>query len=107
MKKRLSPGAWRVTRCAIRMSAQSCWLAYALLPVAAVAECDRRPVPPERIQVIGRDLLVNGVPTAIYGLEFAQSADLVSDAFRAFWAREGVPAKARLESSGLLLTALD
>ncbi|MFC0399671.1 hypothetical protein [Paraburkholderia rhizosphaerae] len=105
--KRLFLIAWRFTRVAVRWSAQRSWLACALLPVVAVAECDRRPVQPERIQAIGRDMLVNGVPTAVYGLEFAQSADRVSDAFRAFWAREGVPAKARLESSGLLLTALD
>ncbi|HEY4353673.1 MAG TPA: hypothetical protein VGN31_20780 [Paraburkholderia sp.] len=82
-------------------------LLCALQPLAAAAGCDRIPVQPERVQTIGRDMLVNGVPTAIYGLEFAGSAHDVAEAFRAFWTREGVPAKARLESSTLLLTALD
>ncbi|HTJ26158.1 MAG TPA: hypothetical protein VMA36_08335 [Candidatus Limnocylindria bacterium] len=82
-------------------------LLCALQPLAAAAQCDRFPVPPERVQVIGRDMLVNGIPTTIFGLEFAGSANDVSEAFRAFWTHEGVPAKARLESSSLLLTALD
>ncbi|CAB3755147.1 hypothetical protein [Paraburkholderia humisilvae] len=106
--KRSSFVAWRFVRCAVRWSVRFRWLACTLLlPVAAAAECDRRPVQPERIQIIGRDMLVNGVPATVYGLEFAQSADEVSESFRAFWAREGVPAKARLEFSGLLLSALD
>jgi hypothetical protein len=79
----------------------------ALQPLAAAARCDRLPVQPERVQVIGRDMLIDGMPTTIFGLEFAGSANDVSDAFRSFWTREGVPAKARLEASGLLLTALD
>jgi hypothetical protein len=84
-----------------------CAFLCVLHPLTAAAHCDRFPVPPERVQVIGRDMLVNGMPATIYGLQFAGSANDVSEAFRAFWMREGVPAKARLESSSLLLTALD
>jgi hypothetical protein len=76
-------------------------------PLASAAQCDRFPVRPERVQVIGRDMLIDGIPATIFGLEFAGSANDVSEAFRAFWMREGVPAKARLDSSNLLLTALD
>ncbi|MDQ7978472.1 hypothetical protein QYH69_14575 [Paraburkholderia sp. SARCC-3016] len=82
-------------------------LLCAPLPHAAAAQCERIPVQPERVQVIGHDMLIDGIPTTVFDLQFTGSAHEVSDAFRAFWTREGVPAKARLESSGLLLSALD
>ncbi|HEY3598002.1 MAG TPA: hypothetical protein VGL08_10895 [Paraburkholderia sp.] len=85
------------------------WLTGALIPAhtAAATSCDRQPVKPERVQILGLDMLVNGVPTSVYGLEFAESPEQVSDEFRAFWTRDAVPAKGQRGPSGLLLTALD
>jgi hypothetical protein len=57
--------------------------------------------------MIGRDMLVNGVPASVYGMEFDMSPDQVSDAFRAFWTRAKVPAMGRRDASGLMLAALD
>ena len=69
--------------------------------------CDKTPVQPQSVQVIGRDMIVNGVPTSVMGMQFSGATADVSRAFRDFWIREDVPAKARSNSSGLLLSALD
>jgi len=73
----------------------------------ASSSCDKTPVPPQSIQAIGRDMIVNGVPMSIVGMEFAGTIDDVSKTFREFWTREDVPAKGQTSSSGLLLSALD
>ena len=84
-------------------------LASALVTGAAVAgvACDKKPVQPLSTQAIGRDMIVNGVPTSVVGMQFAGAPADVSKAFRDFWTREGVPAKGQPDSSGLLLSALD
>jgi hypothetical protein len=84
-------------------------LACALSASVAMAAttCDKLPVKPERTQAIGRDMIVNGVPTSVLRMEFAGSPDDVSTEFRQFWTREAVPAKGRRGPSGLLLSALD
>lgn len=69
--------------------------------------CDKTPVPPQSVQAIGRDMIVNGVPTSVVGMQFAGTTEDVSKAFREFWIREDVPAKGRSNASGLLLSALD
>ncbi|GJH38094.1 hypothetical protein CBA19CS91_35075 [Paraburkholderia hospita] len=87
-----------------------CAIVLSLLPREAVASaqaCDRQPVHAERVQMIGRDMLVNGVPASVYGMEFDGTPDDVSDAFRAFWTRAHVPATGRRDASGTLLAALD
>jgi hypothetical protein len=76
------------------------------LAVAGTA-CNKTPVPPQSSQAFGRDMIVNGVPTSLVGMQFAGTSDDVSNAFREFWLREDVPAKGRSDSSGLLLSALD
>lgn len=76
------------------------------MAVAGTA-CNKTPVPPQSSQPFGRDMIVNGVPTSLVGMQFAGTSDDVSDAFREFWIREDVPAKGRSDSSGLLLSALD
>jgi hypothetical protein len=83
--------------------------AGALVAGAAVAgtACNKVPVPPESTQAIGRDMIVNGVPTSVVGMQFTGTTDDVSRAFRDFWTREDVPAKGRTNASGLLLSALD
>lgn len=74
---------------------------------AAGAACNKTPVQPRSTEAIGRDMIVNGVPTSVIGMRFAGTTDDVSKAFRDFWTREDVPAKGRPGSSGLLLSALD
>jgi hypothetical protein len=76
------------------------------LAVAGSA-CNRVPVSPHSSEAIGRDMIVNGVPTSLVGMQFAGTTNDVSNAFREFWTREDVPAKGRADSSGLLLSALD
>jgi hypothetical protein len=80
-----------------------------LLSTQSIADtgCSKQPVDAEHVQMIGRDMLVNGVPTSVFAMEFAGSPDDVSNQFRAFWTREQVPAKGRRDASGLLLSALD
>jgi hypothetical protein len=80
-----------------------------LIAGAALAgtACNKTPVPPQSTQAIGRDMIVNGVPTSVVGMQFAGTTDDVSQAFRDFWTGEGVPAKGQRNSSGLLLSALD
>jgi hypothetical protein len=73
----------------------------------AAAACNKIPVQPESSQAIGRDMIVNGVPTSVTGMQFSGTADDVSAAFREFWTSEDVPQKASPGSSGLLLSALD
>jgi hypothetical protein len=84
-------------------------LATALIAGAAVAgtTCKKTPVQPQNVQAIGRDMIVNGVPTSVVGVQFAGTTDDVSSAFREFWTGEGVRAKVQNNSSGLLLSALD
>ncbi|ACD21164.1 hypothetical protein [Paraburkholderia phytofirmans] len=86
-------------------------LAGALLAttINAVAgnACNKTPVQPESVMVVGQDMIVNGVPTSVVGMQFPGSAKSVSNAFRDFWTREDVPAKGRSDSSGMLLSALD
>jgi hypothetical protein len=84
--------------------------AAALMPSSATAggdTCNRQPVHAARVQMIGRDMLINGVPATVYGMEFGASPDDVSNEFRAFWTRAHVHAMGRRDASGLLLTALD
>lgn len=85
--------------------------ALALLSCDGVAlagsACNRTPVPPQSSQAFGRDMIVNGVPTSLVGMQFAGTSADVSNAFRDYWTRENVPAKGRATASGLLLSALD
>ncbi|SEB08652.1 hypothetical protein SAMN05192564_10612 [Paraburkholderia sartisoli] len=74
---------------------------------SARAACDKQPVKAERVQAVGLDMLVNGVPTSVRALDFAGSADDVSSAFREFWTQEDVPAKGVRGPNGLVLSALD
>src|ERR1700709_2136946 len=91
-----------------RLFARCGLLAAALLcHQPAAAACTQQPVKAARIEVVGRDMLIDGVPASVYRMEFAGSAADVSDEFRAFWTRERVPAQGRRELSGLLLSALD
>lgn len=76
-------------------------------PALAGNACNKTPVPPQSTEAIGRDMIVNGVPTSVVGMQFAGSVRDVSKAFREFWVREDVPAKGRTGPSGLLLSALD
>jgi hypothetical protein len=69
--------------------------------------CNKTPVQPQSVQAIGRDMIVNGVPTSVVGMQFAGTTEDVSKAFREFWILEDVPAKGRSNASGLLLSALD
>ncbi|CAD6517462.1 hypothetical protein LMG24235_00960 [Paraburkholderia sabiae] len=85
-------------------------LVVAFMPLQVLAagpSCDRQPVHAERVQMIGRDMLVEGVPASVYGMEFNGTSDDVSSEFRAFWTRAHVPAMGRRDASGLLLAALD
>jgi hypothetical protein len=75
--------------------------------VFADSACNKTPVPPHSSQAFGPDMIVNGVPTSLVGMQFAGTPADVSNAFREFWIREDVPAKGRTASSGLLLSALD
>jgi len=69
--------------------------------------CNRQPVHPSRVQTISRDMLINGVPVAVYAVDFDASPDDVSNAFRAYWTQAHVPARGWRDASGLLLSALD
>jgi hypothetical protein len=84
-------------------------LACTLISGVAVADtaCDKQPVKAVLTQAIGRDMIVNGVPSSVWGLEFAGSPADVSNEFREFWTREDVPAKGKRGPSGWLLSALD
>jgi hypothetical protein len=88
------------------------WLALALLiaPVAvarAQTPCSQQPVRAAHVEVLGLDMLINGVPTSVYGMSFDGAPDEVVSEFRAFWKRAGVPANGQRSRSGLLLSALD
>jgi hypothetical protein len=87
--------------CAIAASAFSAGAA-----VAGTA-CDKTPVAPQRSEAIGRDMIVNGVPVSVVGMQFDGTVDDVSKAFRAFWTAENAPAKGRSTASGLMLSAVD
>ncbi|CAD6557661.1 hypothetical protein LMG28727_06408 [Paraburkholderia kirstenboschensis] len=83
--------------------------ASVLFAGAAVAgtACDKTPVAPQSAEAIGRDMIVNGVPTSVVGMQFDGTVDDVSKAFRAFWTAENAPAKGRSSASGLMLSAVD
>lgn len=84
-------------------------LASALITGTAAAgtACNKTPVQPQSVQAFGRDMIVNGVPTSVVGMQFAGTTDDVSKAFREFWNSEDVPTKVQPGPSGLLLSALD
>jgi hypothetical protein len=82
-------------------------LIWSVSAVFADSACNKTPVPTQSTQAFGRDMIVNGVPTSLVGMQFAGTPGDVSDAFREFWIREDVPAKGKSDSSGLLLSALD
>lgn len=89
--------------------ARTGWLACAVGPGMALAgpACNKQPVQTQSIQAIGRDMIVDGVPTSIVGIQAAGTPDDVSKEFREFWTREGVQTKAQSSPSGWLLSALD
>lgn len=95
-------------KCAQHLAYAAC-LATALIAGTPEvnAACNKTPVEPQSTLAVGRDMIVNGVPTSVIGMQFAGTPDDVSKSFRDFWSREDVPAKGRQDSSGLLLTALD
>lgn len=95
-------------KCVHHLARGAC-IASVLIAGTAVAgaACNKRPVQPQSTQAIGRDMILNGVPTSVVGMQFAGTTDDVSKAFRDFWTSEDVPAKGRPSSSGLLLSALD
>lgn len=78
-----------------------------LQAMAAGPACDRQPVHASHVQMIGRDMLIEGVPASIYGMTFSGTSTEVSNEFRAFWAQAHVPSIERRDVSGLLLAALD
>ncbi|WP_345815552.1 hypothetical protein AAGS40_24245 [Paraburkholderia sp. PREW-6R] len=92
-----------------RLSRGACLVGALLAGGNALASnaCNKIPVQPRSTQSIGRDMIVNGVPTSLVGMDFAGTLEEVSNAFRDFWVREDVPAKGRSTSSGWLLSALD
>jgi len=93
----------------VHFLARGGWLAGALLSGAAFAGtvCNKQPVQPQSVQAIGRDMIVNGVPTSVVGVQFSGTPNDVSQQFREFWTGEGVRTKSQREPSGLLLSALD
>jgi hypothetical protein len=89
--------------------ARTGWLAYLLISCAAFADtsCNKQPVAAQKVVAIGRDMIVNGVPSSIVGVDLAGTPDDVSNEFREFWSRESVRTKSQSGPSGLLLSALD
>lgn len=89
--------------------ARSSWIGCALISGAAFADtaCNKQPVETQSVVVIGRDMIVNGVPSSIIGVEVSGTPDDVSNEFREFWSRENVRTKTQSGPSGLLLSALD
>jgi hypothetical protein len=85
------------------------WLVYLLTSGSAFAgaACNKQPVRPQSVQAIGRDMIVNGVPTSVVGVQFNGPPNDVSKEFNEFWNGEGVTAKNQSGPSGLLLSALD
>ncbi|MGF6244470.1 hypothetical protein P3T42_006237 [Paraburkholderia sp. GAS38] len=85
------------------------WLTCALVSGIAFAgpACNKQPVQTQSIEAIGRDMIVNGVPTSVVGIQAAGTPHDVSNEFREFWTREGVQIKAQVSPSGMLLSALD
>jgi hypothetical protein len=69
--------------------------------------CNKQPVQPQSIQAFGRDMIVNGVPTSVVGMQFSGAPSDVAQAFREYWKAEDVPSKNRSSASGILLSALD
>lgn len=86
-----------------------CLFAGGFICATAMADtaCNKQPVKAERTQAVGRDMIVNGVPTSIWRLEFGGTPDDVSNEFRDFWTHEDVPAKGQRQPAGWMLTALD
>jgi hypothetical protein len=84
-------------------------LACALISSVAFAgtACNKQPVPPQSVEAIGRDMIVNGVPSSVVGMQFAGTPDDVTKQFRDFWTDQDVPVKGQNGSSGLMLSALD
>ncbi|WP_153102293.1 hypothetical protein [Paraburkholderia hayleyella] len=87
-------------------------LGCVLLPLVTVTAqaaptCGKQPVKAARTEVLGRDLLVNGIPTTVLGLTFAGSPDDVIAEFRAFWRKQEVPAMGKRGRGSMLLSALD
>ncbi|ACC73457.1 hypothetical protein PPMP20_16195 [Paraburkholderia phymatum] len=78
-----------------------------LQAMAAGPACDRQPVHATHVQVIGRDMLIEGVPASVYRMTFSGTSADVSSEFGAFWTQAHVPATERRDASGVLLAALD
>ncbi len=89
------------------------WLLLALaLPAHAAlaqsaADCRRQPLAPARAHVVGDDMVVNGMPTRILAVQFGEPAEAVSEAWRRYWTRESVPARAQSVSGQYVLSAIE
>lgn len=84
-------------------------IAVVLFSSTAMANtaCNKQPVPPQSIQAIARDMIVNGVPTSVVGMQFAGTPSEVASTFREYWKADDVPTKSQNDPSGTLLSALD
>ncbi|QUN29289.1 hypothetical protein KB879_04860 [Cupriavidus sp. KK10] len=74
---------------------------------ATATDCTRQPVAPARAHAVGTDMVVNGLPTRVLTMEFAGTAEAVSDAWRQYWTREGVPARGQRAGGQYVLSAID
>lgn len=81
--------------------------AVCLASHAAAQTCDRMPVRAANVQTIGGDMLVNGMPAAVWALKFDMSVERVERAFRAYWDRIGLPTVGMTGARGRTMSGLD
>lgn len=95
------------------MSAAPWWRCWVLVGTvwagthASAQTCDRMPVPAARAQSIGGDMLLNGMPAAVWALTFDMTVEQVERAFRAYWERAELPAIGMSGPRGRTMSGLD
>ncbi|TDA47470.1 hypothetical protein [Burkholderia pyrrocinia] len=87
------------------------WIAAAALctPFAtwAASLCDRVPVRAASAQVVGEDMIANGLPMTVVAVQFDESPARVANAFHDYWKRDGIVALELTGPRGTTLSAYD
>jgi hypothetical protein len=89
-----------------RLAALGGMLAAATVPAFADGTCGDMPVTGQKVEWVGRDMVINGTPTQAALISFNLTSEQVADAFTQYWQQRGVATHRMHDKTMLLVSAL-
>jgi hypothetical protein len=88
------------------LAAIGCVLASAATAAFADSTCGEMPVTGQKVEWVGRDMVINGTPTQAALISFNLSSNQVADDFTQYWQQRGVATHRMHDKTMLLVSAL-